>query len=234
MKVDTAAQSSSAELILDAAEKVFAERGYEGASMRQIADAADIAQALLHYHFHTKDRLYEAVFERRSTVINAQRRHLLNTLFAGTIAPTIEDVLKTYYEPVMSSAGAGNAAFAQMVASLTLGNDERATTLITKYYDPIAREYIAAFRKVEPGLSDAMATWVYLLALGARTHVSPVSKRAERLSDGACRTSDFTESLSILIEFVTAGIKALAVRPPNKRIKSGKSRKQAVSSAAVR
>lgn len=212
MKMSTATQPSSAELILDAAETVFAEHGYEGASMRQIANAADIAQALLHYHFHTKERLYEAVFERRSTIINTQRRQRLNSLFTEKRSPTIKDVLKTYYEPVMSSLGPGNAAFAQMVTSLSLGSDERARALITKYYDPIARDYIAAFQKVEPGLDNEMAVWAYLLAYGARTHVSPVSKRAERLSDGRCDTSDVNKTMTLLIEFAAAGIKAVIRR----------------------
>ncbi len=191
--------------------------------MRQIAKAAGIAQALLHYHFHTKERLYEAVFERRSTVINAQRRKILNALFTEKRSPTIEDVLKTYYEPVMSDVGVGNAAFAQMVTSLSLGGDERARKLITKYYDPIAREYIAAFRKVEPRLDDAMAVWAYLLAYGARTHVSSVSKRAERLSNGKCDTSDFNRSMTVLIEFVAAGIKALSKGAPFQRDKGSRS-----------
>jgi len=228
MKISPATQSSSAETILDAAEKVFAELGYEGASMRQIAETADIAQALLHYHFRTKEGLYEAVFERRSTVINAQRLQLLNALFTNRPSPTIEDVLKTYFEPVMSDSGAGNAAFAQMVASLTLGSDERAAKLITKYYDPIAREYIAAFQKTVPCLDGGMAVWAYLMALGARTHISSVSKRAERLSGGRCDTSDFNRTMPILVEFVAAGIKALssgATRQRNKRgrpVKAGR------------
>jgi AcrR family transcriptional regulator len=209
MKISSPSRSPTAELILDAAEKVFAELGYEGASMRQIAHTADITQALLHYHFQTKERLYESVFERRSTAINAERQLLLGALFAESRSPTIEDVLQTYYAPVMLGSARGNAAFAQMVSSLSLGSDGRAKALITKYYDPIAHAYIGAFKKVEP-LNDAMAVWAYLLTLGARTHVSSVSKRAERLSNRKCDTGDFDTSMRVLIQFVAGGIKALS------------------------
>jgi TetR/AcrR family transcriptional regulator len=50
--------------ILDAAERLFAERGYSAASMREIARGAKTSQALLHHHFGTKAKLYEAVKQR--------------------------------------------------------------------------------------------------------------------------------------------------------------------------
>ncbi len=57
------AVSSSEQAILTAAEKIFVERGYDGARMQEIADAAGINKAMLHYYFRSKDRLFDAVFE---------------------------------------------------------------------------------------------------------------------------------------------------------------------------
>lgn len=50
------------EKVLDAAKKVFVEKGYEGASMQQIATEAGINKALLHYYFRNKEKLFEAAF----------------------------------------------------------------------------------------------------------------------------------------------------------------------------
>ena len=50
--------------ILDAAHAVFVQHGTAGARMLDIAKAAGVNQALLHYYFRTKDRLAEAVFRR--------------------------------------------------------------------------------------------------------------------------------------------------------------------------
>jgi len=50
--------------ILDAAHAVFVQRGTAGARMQDIARAAGVNQALLHYYFRSKDRLAEAVFRR--------------------------------------------------------------------------------------------------------------------------------------------------------------------------
>src|SRR5580658_10429595 len=56
-------RQASVELILAAAEKVFAQRGFEGATMSQLAAAAGLPKANLHYYFGTKERLYRAVLE---------------------------------------------------------------------------------------------------------------------------------------------------------------------------
>src|SRR5215831_12665716 len=52
------------EEILDAATRLFAERGYEGASMNDVAERVGMRKASLFYHFATKDALYEAVLDR--------------------------------------------------------------------------------------------------------------------------------------------------------------------------
>lgn len=51
-------------LILDAARKVFVEKGPVNARMQDIADEADITPSLLHYYFRKRDDLYEAVVEQ--------------------------------------------------------------------------------------------------------------------------------------------------------------------------
>jgi TetR/AcrR family transcriptional regulator len=50
--------------ILSAAEKVFAERGYAGATTREIAERAGIGKRMLFYYFPTKETVYRAVLER--------------------------------------------------------------------------------------------------------------------------------------------------------------------------
>jgi TetR/AcrR family transcriptional regulator len=50
--------------ILDAAERVFAERGYAGAATREIAERAGIGKRMLFYYFPTKDTVYRATLER--------------------------------------------------------------------------------------------------------------------------------------------------------------------------
>ncbi|MCB1704767.1 MAG: TetR/AcrR family transcriptional regulator [Halioglobus sp.] len=60
----TAAVPSTAERILDAAEDLFAEKGYSATSLGDVADRVGIRSPSLYNHFKNKEALYEAVLER--------------------------------------------------------------------------------------------------------------------------------------------------------------------------
>ncbi len=53
--------SNTEQKIIDSAEDVFHQKGYDGARMQEIADKANINKGLLHYYFKTKDSLFETV-----------------------------------------------------------------------------------------------------------------------------------------------------------------------------
>ena len=57
-----AKEKNTEDKIVDAAKKVFIQKGMDGARMQQIADEAGINKALLHYYFRTKNKLFEKVF----------------------------------------------------------------------------------------------------------------------------------------------------------------------------
>ncbi|HVZ13903.1 MAG TPA: helix-turn-helix domain-containing protein, partial [Bauldia sp.] len=65
--------ASTKERILTAAEQLFAQRGFDGASLRQLTAAAGVNLAAVNYHFGSKDRLVEEVFRRRLDSLNAHR-----------------------------------------------------------------------------------------------------------------------------------------------------------------
>src|SRR5579862_2981802 len=67
------------EEILDVATTLFAERGYEGTSMNDVAERVGMRKASLFYHFATKDALYEAVLDRIVTQVGAS----LTAVYAG-------------------------------------------------------------------------------------------------------------------------------------------------------
>ena len=64
--------NSTEQKIIEAAETVFHEKGFDGARMQEIADKANINKGLLHYYFKSKDVLFEAIFSA------ALRRTLTN------------------------------------------------------------------------------------------------------------------------------------------------------------
>ncbi len=71
----SADKTDKKEHILNAAEKLFFQNGYDGSSTRSIASEAGMNMAMINYYFGSKDGLYRAVIERRLTSF---RQTLLN------------------------------------------------------------------------------------------------------------------------------------------------------------
>jgi AcrR family transcriptional regulator len=231
-------RSSARERIRDAAEQVFASYGFEGASMRLIAEQAGVAQALLHYHFQSKAALHAAVFERRSSTINDRRARLLDQLFGGAASPSLEDVLEILFLPVATLGEEHRGdydSFQQMVIAVSVGSDRRSIELMTRYYDPIARRFIEAFQTVVPGLSEKSAIWSYLFALGARMQAQSRSNRAARLAKSK-KPDDVAAVSAFLASFVAAGIRQAAIEglPDQRASKAPRTTGRARSKQMVR
>jgi AcrR family transcriptional regulator len=210
---------ASRSAILDAAERAFASYGYEGATMSLIAASAKQAQALLHYYFETKENLYEEVFKRRASEINRFRKNAIDRLFAGDARPSLEDLLEVLFSPAPAteSGGGSSPAFSQIVAAVVVADDPRSKDIVTRHYDPIAQDFIRAFRKILPELSLSDAVWAYLFAHGARIQVYSNSGRHPRLVGSHSRQVPVQDSVESLKAFAAAGIRALVKRTPPAR-----------------
>ncbi len=201
------------EAILDAAERVFAENGFHGATTRAIAEQARANAALIHYYFGSKEALYEAVIARRSGAINDERRARLAALqAAGPV--TLEAVLDALLRPTIElgrDPRRGGAAYARLLGHAASGTDERSQRLTAANYDAIARVFIAELAAVVPGLSRAAAVRGYLNTIAVAISLMAPTGRVQGLSDGAIADDDLEEIIGGAVRFNAAGIRALAV-----------------------
>jgi AcrR family transcriptional regulator len=94
-EVQSSPQSSKPrkEEILDVATRLFAEKGYEGTSMNDVAARVGMRKASLFYHFATKDLLYEAVIDRLIETLGRALRAAYES--AGTFADRAEAAADT-------------------------------------------------------------------------------------------------------------------------------------------
>jgi TetR/AcrR family transcriptional regulator len=60
----TEQEKNTEEVIFDAAQKVFLQKGFDGTRMQEIAQEAGINKALLHYYYRTKEKLFQAIFKK--------------------------------------------------------------------------------------------------------------------------------------------------------------------------
>src|SRR5215470_3442420 len=92
--------------VLDAAERLFADHGFKGASIRAIVEAANVNLAAVHYHFRSKEALLEAVLTRRISVVNEARLRQLDQAEAAAAphAPPVEQILRAFIVPTVEFA----------------------------------------------------------------------------------------------------------------------------------
>lgn len=214
----------TSEQLLDAAEAVFAERGFTGATTRAIAELAGVNSALIHYHFKSKEQLFEAVFARRSEEINARRRKLLSAVMARGDAATLEDVFIAFLRPTVElgrdHAGHGRH-YARIVVHVASGTDERSRRLTSARYDAIAHDFIAAILELAPSLSRDAATRGYLNGVAIGLSLMAPTGRATALSRGAC-IEDIDPLITDAAAFIAAGLEAMAARCTRKQGVAGR------------
>jgi len=191
--------------ILQAAEHVFAQDGYNGTSMRAIAQEAKVAPGLLHYHFDTKENLYAAIVGWRAKAINAERLLLLGHL---QTSPTVNDVLTALFRPALGQ-DAGGAAYARIMARM-LTADTMHQDLVRTHYDATARIFIGALQKAG-GMAWEDAAWGYNLAIHVLVSGMARSGRAERLA-GHDTPAGVDDYLNRLVGFAAGGIKDFAAQ----------------------
>lgn len=91
-------KDSSRDRLLDAAEELFAEIGYAGISVREIAARAKVNLGSIPYYFGTKEKLLKEVLLRRVLPIKAERERLLNVVLDNP-KPTVESLLYAVLAP---------------------------------------------------------------------------------------------------------------------------------------
>ena len=92
------------ERILDAAERLFSERGFDGTSIRDVTADAGVNLAAVHYHFGSKEDLLRAVLDRVVLPTNEERLRLMQEAFAQPGGPPIGDLLKAFILPELRMA----------------------------------------------------------------------------------------------------------------------------------
>ncbi|MCW3117084.1 MAG: TetR/AcrR family transcriptional regulator [Chitinophagaceae bacterium] len=99
--VKVAKDNSTEEKILEAARKIFVHKGMTGARMQEIADAAGINKAMLHYYFRNKEMLFETIFSQAAQKLFPQ----LNIIFESDLPlfEKIENFVQAYMDVMIEN-----------------------------------------------------------------------------------------------------------------------------------
>ncbi len=204
------------ERILDAAEKLFARRGFHGVSVRDITQDAGVDVALVNYHFGGKQALLDSVLTRRSEILNAERMRLLQACIekARPGLPELTDVIDAFTHPLLNRSGRGGPgwkAYFALVAQINNSN-EFGGMIMTRYFDPVVRVFVDTLRQILPECDPRDVYWSYHFLSGALTLTFAETGRIDNLSGGLCRSTDLDSVHERLVPFVAAGFRALCAQ----------------------
>lgn len=206
-------EQSNKENILDAAEYLFARRGFAGVSMRDIARAAEVDAALVSYHYGKKPDLVDAVMLRRAEVLNLERVQMLEECQrrAGDGSPTVEEIIDAFTHPLLNRSHKGGRGWADYFALIAQINNhpQWGSVLMTRYFDPLVYKFLDALRDALPNCDEKDLFWCYHFLSGALTLTFAATKRIDNLSDGLCKSSDLDGVHERLVPFISAGFRAL-------------------------
>jgi len=150
--------------ILDAAEELFMQHGFEGASMRMLTAKAEVNLAAINYHFGSKDALIEAVFRRRLDAMNAERIAELDQLEknAAGKALTPDAIIRAFIGPslrMIEDARGGGRNFTRLLGRAYTEPAKPIRQLIGQMYAPAMERFKAAFSKALPELPKDELVW---------------------------------------------------------------------------
>lgn len=181
---------------------LFATKGMENVFVRELTTAAGVNLAAVNYHFGSKEALCEAVLDAVAGSVNARRLAKLHKILEeadklGTL-PSLPAILETFMEPYVGPDEAGEGAvLAQLLIKDRISRNEMTARIVRKHFDPLAREYIAAFAKACPDVDPADFYWRYTLMYGAVILTSTDRNKDNRLSTMSMGQVDAADPLAL-------------------------------------
>lgn len=206
--MNTSPPFSTRERILGAAEALFAELGFAGASLRQVTSVAKVNLAAVNYHFGSKDNLIEEVFRRRLDKLSRRRLAQLAAVTANDQA-TLEAVLDAFITPALelSMDDAGGGEFMRVLARAYAEHDSRLRTFLSDNYGHVLKEFAATFADLLPHLDKQELYWRLDIAVGALTYAMADFGIIQRRKAESER--DYRDLMARhLIHFTAAGLRA--------------------------
>lgn len=186
-----ASASATKEQILDVAERAIAQNGYAGTTLRSIVKEANVNIAAIHYHFGSKEGLYEALIARIAQPIVAEQIKTLDSLEAEASGPLpAKDILSAYLKPSLSPeiCGAKTKPERWQFIGRSLTEPDPLQSIADEQFSESTQRYLDALQRALPNQTRSQLTWkldlvvnclVRTLSESGKPHALMVSNQPE-------------------------------------------------------
>src|SRR3989440_600487 len=219
-----AAEATSADTktrILDAAERLFVEHGFEATSLRQLTTAAGVNLAAVNYHFGSKEELFQAVLTRRLDPMNQERIERLEKLErdAGGKPLSCEKILFAMLIPALRLARderRGGKNFLRLLGRAYADPAPFIRHLLSRQYAEMIGRYKEAFLRALPHLARQELTWRLHFVMGALSYTLAGTDALKLFAQATSTTHSDELLLQRLAPFLLAGLRAPALADTRK------------------
>lgn len=210
--------------ILDVAEHLFMDGGYEGTSMRQITSEAGVNLAAANYHFGSKEALLQAVFKRRLEWLNKERLRVLDEMEAQAAGQPLKpsQIVDAFFGTLLrmgSDPTQGGDTFLRLLGRTHTDPSGLIKTLFAKEYSDVLERYKAALYRALPEVPKAEIVWRLHFMLGATSYAIAGTDALDLVTDWQLDEADKANSaerlLPRLMSFLIGGLRA-PLPPPEK------------------
>ena len=197
--------------LLDTAEELFCEHGFEGTSIRDIAAAAGCNVAAVNYYFGGKDKLYLEVWRRHLGVMRDTRIASIEKVMCQKGAePSLEDLLTSYadafVEPLIDERT--GRRFIRLMAREMVDKHLSQNIFVEEMIIPVMTALQQALMRICPGLDEVKARLAILSIVGQLVHTICAETMLEQSNHPAVPRFDLAEVVEHIVKFSAAGIRA--------------------------
>jgi len=192
--------------ILDAAEELFAQFGFDGVPVREVAKRADVVLSLVTYHFPSKEQLIEAVITRRSDELNSVRREHLRK-FILEDSRDLTKFVEAFTKPFLNLIGSGDEGwrnYGEIIAQTAYST--KYSTALTKHYDQTARMFADALRDIYGHKDSEKSIRAIVFCVSVMLSTFASTRRVEAISEGKYKTADPKAAYPLMLKFIVGGI----------------------------
>jgi AcrR family transcriptional regulator len=210
----TSATSATKSRILDAAESLFMAHGFEATSLRAITTSADVNLAAVHYHFGSKEELFQSVLVRRLDPMNRARLELLTRLEAKSAPAALpcERILTAFLIPALSLARdpeRGGKDFLRLLGRAYADPAPFIRHFLSQQYGETIARFNAAFARALPHLPARELSWRLHFIMGALSYTLAGTDALKLIAElNPHETANDEVLLRRLAPFLLAGLTA--------------------------
>ncbi|WP_413162202.1 TetR/AcrR family transcriptional regulator [Capilliphycus salinus ALCB114379] len=207
--MNTPIQSNTKEQILNVAERLFAERGFAGTSLRSVIGEAGVNLAAVHYHFGSKEELFRAVVSRIAKPVVAAQLERLAHCQANSEPPSVEAILEAFLTPplkVICSGGEPGINRAQFLGRCRTEPDS-IQTIAQQEFEASEQSFLDVLQRSLPDQSRTELSWKLDLVIAVLIRVATEAGKPNALLQGNS-PEDIHLVVSRLVRFLASGMRA--------------------------